>query len=270
MLSQIESTETNKDSIELVNLDGELVVDSRLIAERLGIQHETVTKNLRKYAARFQAMGVFRFEIGKLEPGATGRPQEFIYLNELQSVFLMTLSKNTEAVVECKFNLTVAFEKAKKLLKPATPVVSDRIQELQLENDNLRLYNESINSRSSIVTIHGTELGLTLLGKDCQIVKVKEVSTEIVNPATGRCDNVLTADQFKSEVQRKTGQKPKSLKAFIDKLKAEGRDDLTIAVTRHSTCEYVVADKLDEAIGVVYGNARQLPVVAVGSLVVKG
>lgn len=161
------------------------------------------------------------------------------------------------------FKLAVMLELApQKLLEDVKVATSDQARILELEQRLLE-------TKSAMLTIHGAELGALILGKQDQIVKVKEVSTEIVNPATGRCDNVLTADQFKSEVQRKTGQKPKSLKAFIDKLKAEGRDDLTIAVTRHSTCEYVAADKLDEAIGVVYGHARQLPVVTVGSLVVK-
>lgn len=169
------------------------------------------------------------------------------------------------------FKLAVMLELApQELLKQITPVASDRIREMELENENLRLRNKLIDSSSAMVTMHGAEMGLTILGLNDRIVAINQVSTEIVNPATGRCDNVLTADQLKSEVQRKTGQKPKSLKAFIDKLKAKGRDDLTIAVTRHSTCEYVAADKLDEAIGVVYGDARQLPVVTVGSLVVKG
>jgi len=111
-----------KYALSISDLDGHLVVDSRLIALNLGIQHETVIKNIRKYVGKFQAMGHLRFNIGTVtnSVGATNQVI-FVYLNELQSSFLMTLSKNTDTVVECKFNLSVAFDKAKSIIKTVIP-----------------------------------------------------------------------------------------------------------------------------------------------------
>jgi phage regulator Rha-like protein len=62
-LASIESTS----KLSVSDIAGELVIDSRLIAAQLGIQHETVIKSIRKYADKFQQMGVLRFEIGKLK-----------------------------------------------------------------------------------------------------------------------------------------------------------------------------------------------------------
>jgi phage regulator Rha-like protein len=244
-------------SLEVSDLDGQLVVDSRLIATNLGIQHEAVIKNIRKYATKFQAMGVLRFEIGKLEDGSTGRPGQFIYLNELQSNFLMTLSKNTDAVVECKFNLSIAFDKAKSIIKTVIPAQNDRLRELETELQLERERNKRIDRQDSMLIMHGRDVVLALNGCSDAVVREQVKVTEVINLTTGSTDVFLSADQLKSEVQKRTGQKVKSQKAFTDALRKAGRDDLLIAVTRSATSEYVTPERLDEAIGIVYGKQRQ-------------
>jgi len=99
--------------------DGVLVVDSRLIAERLNIEHESLMRSLKKYQERIERrFGVIRFEIGKpLKGSKGGRPTEYALLNEPQATVLMTLSRNTDEVIECKLDLTEAFETAKELLR---------------------------------------------------------------------------------------------------------------------------------------------------------
>jgi len=97
--------------------DGEtLYVDSRLIAERLGIEHESVLRTLDTYQSQIeQAFGILRFEIGKID--GRGRPARYVFLNEEQASFLMTISRNTPEVIQCKIDLVKAFSKAKDLLK---------------------------------------------------------------------------------------------------------------------------------------------------------
>ena len=99
--------------------DGELVVDSRLIAERLAIEHESFMRTVDTYQTLVEkAFGVFRFQIGKPQSGSKGgRPERYVFLTEDQATFLMTLSRNTPEVVQCKLDLVVAFSKAKKLLQ---------------------------------------------------------------------------------------------------------------------------------------------------------
>ena len=98
--------------------DGQLVVDSRLIAEELGIQHGNFMETIYSYQTLIeQAFGIIPFGTEKLK--GAGRPRKFALLNENQATFLMTLSDNTSQVVECKLKLVTGFSKAKEAEKKA-------------------------------------------------------------------------------------------------------------------------------------------------------
>lgn len=118
--------------ISVNQVDGELVVDSRLIADRLDIRHETLMETLEKYQTRIESrFGIIRFETGKID--GRGRPQKFALLNEPQATSLMTFSRNTDAVVECKLDLVNAFEQAKTaLISPSTSTAPYYYRRLQL------------------------------------------------------------------------------------------------------------------------------------------
>jgi phage regulator Rha-like protein len=254
--------------LAVTDLDGQLVVDSRLIAERLGLQHETVVKNIRKYAADFQSMGNLRFEIGTSHPNANGAQHQisFVCLNELQANFLMTLSKNTDRVVWCKRDLVIAFDRAKQIIKTVIPAQNDRIRELELEVELERERNKRIDTTSTLVALHGEALGLTIAGLNVgQIIETRVPTTEVLNPATGSTSEFLSADQLAKEVKRRTGQNIKNAE-FIRKLKAANRDDLILPVTRNQTCEYVSPDWLDEAIEIVFSGSKQGLLKPVGAI----
>jgi phage regulator Rha-like protein len=121
--------------------DGEaLYVDSRLIAERLGIEHESFLRTLDTYQSQMeQAFGVSRFEIGKPLSPQGGRPQRYALLNEEQASFLMSLSRNTPEVIQCKVDLIKAFSKAKEVIRQrqaqaAPPPLHTTIYIKRLEN----------------------------------------------------------------------------------------------------------------------------------------
>lgn len=123
--------------------DGALVVDSRLIAEQLGIEHESFMRTIKKYEKETeQAFGVLRFEIGEPQGGLKGgRPPEYVYLTEDQATFLTTLSRNTPEVVECKKQLVLKFSEAKRLLRqrgiyeqPHTTVYIRRLENMTDHN----------------------------------------------------------------------------------------------------------------------------------------
>ncbi|NEZ64647.1 hypothetical protein D0962_17940 [Leptolyngbyaceae cyanobacterium CCMR0082] len=101
---------------------GELVVDSRLIAERLGIEHRSFVRTTKKYQPRIEKrFGHLRCEITTVK-NSVGAENEAIHylLTEPQATSLMSFSKNTEEVIECKLDLVEAFEKAKTALKSLT------------------------------------------------------------------------------------------------------------------------------------------------------
>lgn len=103
----------------VIENEGELVVDSRLIAQELSIEHRSFMETVGNYKTLVeQEFGVLRFETAKPQEGSKGgRPARYVLLTEDQSTFLMTLSSNTPEVVRCKINLVKAFSKAKELLK---------------------------------------------------------------------------------------------------------------------------------------------------------
>lgn len=94
-----------------------LVVDSRLIAERLGVGHGDWFRNtLLKYQTETeQAFGLLRFERGEIK--GRGQPEKYSLLTEDQATFLMTLSRNTPEVVACKAALVKSFSEAKQILQ---------------------------------------------------------------------------------------------------------------------------------------------------------
>lgn len=115
-------------AIDVIDNDGVLVVDSRLIAERLGIQHETIMRTVKRHQTRIeQRLGHLRFEVGTVT-NSVGAVNETVYtlLTEPQATVVMTLSRNTEQVIECKFDLVQAFEKAKLLALPSQQAIPDR------------------------------------------------------------------------------------------------------------------------------------------------
>ena len=232
-----------------------LVVDSRLIAESLGIEHESFVRTIKKHETKIEErFGVIRFEIGKPPEGSLGgRPEKFAWLTEDQSMFLMTLSRNTDQVIDCKANLVEAFSKARQII----PHLANENETLRLQLELERERNKGKQLDSTMLALHGDRVVLALRGHADVIVEKETVVTEVVEPATGKTTKILTADQLKKAIKERTGQKLKSLKDFADALRNAGRDDLLVPVTRHQTNEYPIPDRLEEAIAVVYGNRRQ-------------
>ncbi len=100
--------------VNLVQHQGEQRVDSRVIAEQLGNQHESSMRLIRDYKSDFEELGVLRFEIGKPPAGSKGgRPEEFSLLNEDQAYLLLTYSRNTKKVRVLKVSLVIAFREAR-------------------------------------------------------------------------------------------------------------------------------------------------------------
>lgn len=125
-------------NLSIHNRDGVLVVDSRLIAQDLGIEHRALLQTLDKYLKKIEAsLGAVAFEMREFKTKQGNRSTERIaYLTEDQSTLLMTFSRNTPRVVDCKVALVQAFSKAKCLLKQTVPAQS---QEFELKKLDLQL-----------------------------------------------------------------------------------------------------------------------------------
>jgi len=94
--------------IALSSINGEMRVSSIELAEHLEVDYRSTHKLIEKHKSKFLEFGELGFKI-TLE--SRKKP---VFLNEDQSIFLMTLSRNSEAVINCKHNLVMAFSKLRK------------------------------------------------------------------------------------------------------------------------------------------------------------
>ncbi|WP_052672511.1 Rha family transcriptional regulator [Aliterella atlantica] len=179
--------------------DGLLLVDSRLVADELGIQHKNFLATIEKYnplMASNPVMGAVAFETREFQTKQGNVSYErWAWLTELQATFIMTLSRNTEQVVNCKLALAVAFEKAKQVIKQVIPAQSQEIERLKLELQVAQAQATAAQSQerlmqatNAIAALHGSGLVELVLGKADAIVTRTEVveKTVAVDAKTGR------------------------------------------------------------------------------------
>ena len=101
--------------ITIIQSGGELRADSRSFVSKLDVRHRQLIENIRKYQDKFEELGLLPFETEAVnEDGARGiKYQQYALLNEDQAYFLLTLSRNSEAVVSAKLALVKAFRQAR-------------------------------------------------------------------------------------------------------------------------------------------------------------
>lgn len=101
--------------IQISQVNGIDVVDSRIIADELGVDHSNLLETVKSYQDTIEKeFGIIPFETEKLS--GAGRPRNFCYLTEDQALFIGTLSRNTEQVVKFKIKLVKSFQAARKAL----------------------------------------------------------------------------------------------------------------------------------------------------------
>jgi phage regulator Rha-like protein len=89
-------------------------VDTRLLAHELRNRHKNVLELVERYRGHFARFGVVPFQTEKPTGAGGGRPERYALLNEDQAFFLLSLSRNTDHVVELKARLVAAFQAARK------------------------------------------------------------------------------------------------------------------------------------------------------------
>ena len=137
--------------IALIEKRGEARADSRLMAQALGNQHKATAQLIERYSAQLKEFGVLPFEMEKPSGANGGRPERFYLLNEDQSFFLLTLSRNTPRVVTLKANLVRAFKEARLKAElhteylPGYHQLHDKIHALANGSQNERWAHANLN-----------------------------------------------------------------------------------------------------------------------------
>jgi phage regulator Rha-like protein len=106
--------------IKLQQVGYETRIDTRLIADLLGIQHKNVLALISKYQLDFEEFGFIAFQTRKIKKG---RPIKFALLNRSQSELLLTYSDNTLESRRLKIALIKAFDKARSTLEASSSYI---------------------------------------------------------------------------------------------------------------------------------------------------
>ena len=246
-------------NLAVIERDNVLVVDSRLIAPQLGIEHRSFVKTIDKYQEQITSITgkpedrVLRFEVSKpLDSSKGGRPERFVYLTDAQASFVMTLSRNTPQVVECKRQLVAAFEKAKQLIREVIPAQSQEIERLKSELQVAQAQTAAAQSQerlmqvsSAIVTMHGAGMLGLILGKPEAIVEQPPIVVEknILVDRSGR--PVRTYEGLsKTKLARRYGmKKPQEL---VNWLQSMGKDHFIQPAMTAAPCQFVPFEYVPE------------------------
>lgn len=125
--------------LESAKMDAEPFTTSDIIAECAGVQHRAIRQLIRKHMKNLERFGQMTFEMSAV-PYKRGTNYEKRYrLNELQATFLITLLKNTPAVVAFKSELVRQFyvmraeltqrQVEREALKPICRSLTDAVKE---------------------------------------------------------------------------------------------------------------------------------------------
>ena len=128
-------------------------VDTRLLALQLDNRHKAAMTLIERYADRFRAHGQLTFKktVGKRKQGG-GNAERYALLNEDQSYFLLSLSRNTDTVVALKSKLIKAFGQARRAADlrkteylPQYHQLHDRLGTLAAGSSNERHVHMNVN-----------------------------------------------------------------------------------------------------------------------------
>ena len=109
----------NQTLLPIIDREGIHLIDSRVVADELGIKHTNLMQTIYKYQPEIESFGLITFqtEAVKNENSRGAKYQKIAYLTEDQAIFIGTLSRNTPKVVAFKAKLVQSFAKARKFLE---------------------------------------------------------------------------------------------------------------------------------------------------------
>jgi hypothetical protein len=174
------------------------------------------------------------------------------YLNQDQVNFAGTLARNTEKAVAFKLNLVKAFSIAKQVI----PAQNDRIRELELENENLKLRRHENDRQDFRLTAYGIQTTLLLEGKADSVVEVDRPILEVIDAQSGVKFSGQTTKQLADYLNKNGGRSFKSGAELERELNKLGRADLVDTVPRKTLQPFVSKANLSEACRIL-ANSRQ-------------
>jgi len=130
--------------IKIENVNDVLCVDSRIIAQELGVQHKNFLETIDTYLSIIEKeFGRVTFETLPFKTAGGVQYQRVAFLTEDQSIFAGTLSRNSEQVVRFKVRLVKAFSEARKALDSLSKPMNT-LDLMQLALDQMKLHDRRL------------------------------------------------------------------------------------------------------------------------------
>lgn len=143
---------TDPGAVVLSTSKDEARLDSRVLAERLGVHHQNLFEMFKKHQSDFEQLGKVRFETGPSNRSRTGQTVKFAQLNEDQCYLMLTYSRNSPRVRQFKVELVKAFREARSAAElhkveylPGYHQLHDGIQALAGGSPNERFVHQNVN-----------------------------------------------------------------------------------------------------------------------------
>ena len=182
-------------------------VDSRELAQRLGVKHKNTIELLDKHKADFLELGVlpFKTEVGYRAQGG-GKAERFALLNEDQAYLLLSLSRNTPRVVALKVKLVQAFSAARKAAElrkceylPTYHLAHDALK--GLAPDRLRQQHLHVNVNKLLNKVAGLDAGQRHGAQPGSLSVLAVGQMLAAQAATGASDDKAAYARIKQAVQ---------------------------------------------------------------------
>ena len=176
-------------------------VDSRLLANHLGNQHRPVMVLIEKYGDSFSSFGKVLFEKASSLDSLTGQRERFALLNEDQAFFLLTMSRNSDHVVDLKVKLIQAFSEARRAADqrqteylPTYHRLRDTIHQLAGRSPNEKFvhinFNKLVNKTAGLEAGQRPKAGLS---QQAMLIVAQDVATQAMQGATDHHDGYQLA-----------------------------------------------------------------------------
>ena len=222
-------------NIEIINFDGELVVDSRLIAEEMGIQHRSLKDTIRTYLIDIEQLGRVTLTAAPSKAsGGGGSGETFYYLNQDQANLLLTYGNNTEIIRQLKIKLIKAFKNARNnklsnntddLLTKLINMVANQQNDInELKNKNLILEGvtkekDELKKKVEIIetTANSHRGSMNVIEAEAEVINdmhyvtvnefLKDNGIDIINTAKLRAIKLRAAEFYKASTRFKPPKK---------------------------------------------------------------
>lgn len=133
------------------------------------------------------------------------------------------------------------------------PQQNDRIRELELANENMRLMLEWANRQDNRIALHGLPIALMLEGKSDAVVEVEKPTIEVFDDKDGQQVKYVgqTCAQLKEYMKSRYGINFKSgedVKRVLEKIEAQTGESLLGTTPRKIITSYVPSENSEKAI----------------------